>query len=135
MPRRQIEVRLALELSSGDGLSLQDYHTLSALTGVSDQRWRAKDLVTHLLWSPSRLSHHVNRMQRRELSNTLRRLPGRTRYGRCADIERLGCHPDGGPGHVAAVRETFIDRLGVQGLATLDRLCPTVIDGPHNPSH
>jgi hypothetical protein len=28
------------------------------------------------------------------------------------------------PGHVAAVRETFIDRLGA-----------TVIDGLHNPSH
>ena len=40
------------------------------MTGVSDQRWRAKDLATHLPWSPSRLSHHVDRMQRRELTNT-----------------------------------------------------------------
>jgi len=39
------------------------------------------------------------------------------------------------PGHVAAVRETFIDRLSAQDLATLDRLSATVIDGLHNPSH
>jgi hypothetical protein len=38
-------------------------------------------------------------------------------------------------GHVAAVRETFIDRLSAQDLATLDRLSATVIDGLHNPSH
>ena len=68
MRRRQLEARLARELSSGAGLSMQDYDVLSALTGVGDQRWRAKDLATHLLWSPSRLSHHVDRMQRRELT-------------------------------------------------------------------
>ena len=39
------------------------------------------------------------------------------------------------PGHVATVRETFIDRLSAQDLATLDRLSATVIDGLHNPSH
>ena len=36
------------------------------------------------------------------------------------------------PGHVTAVRETFIDRLSAQDLATLDRLSATVIDGLHN---
>jgi hypothetical protein len=39
------------------------------------------------------------------------------------------------PGHVAAVRETFIGRLSAQDLATLDRLSATVIDELHNPSH
>jgi DNA-binding MarR family transcriptional regulator len=63
MRRRQLEARLARELSSGSGLSMQNYDELSALTGAGDQRWRAKDLATHLLWSPSRLSHHVDRMQ------------------------------------------------------------------------
>jgi hypothetical protein len=124
MRRRQLEARLARELTSDAGLSMQDYDVLSALTGVGDQRWRAKDLATHLLWSPSPLSHHVDRMQRRELTNMPRRLPGWTRYGRRADIGRLVCHPGGRPGHVAAVRETFIDRLSA-----------TVIDGLHNPSH
>ena len=124
MRRRQREAWLARELSSGAGLSMQDYDVLSALTGVGDQRWRAKDLTTHLLWSPSRLSHHVDRLQRRELTNTPRRLPGRTRHGRRADIGRLGCHPGGRPRPVAADRETFIDRLSA-----------TVIGGLHNPSH
>jgi DNA-binding MarR family transcriptional regulator len=53
MRRRQLEARLARELSSGAGLSMQDYDVLSALTGVGDQRWRGQDLATHLLWSPS----------------------------------------------------------------------------------
>ena len=38
------------------------------------------------------------------------------------------------PGHVAAVRETFIDRLSAQDLATLDQPQHPVIDGLHNPS-
>ncbi len=39
------------------------------------------------------------------------------------------------PGHVATVRETFIDRLSAQDLATLDRLSTTFIDGLHDPAH
>ena len=49
MRRRQLEARLARELSSGAELSMQDYDVLSALTGAGDQRWRAKGLATPLL--------------------------------------------------------------------------------------
>ena len=82
---------------------------MTILTRVGDQRWRAKDLAAHLLWSPSRLSHHDDRMQRRELTNTPRRLP----EGRGMDVvqksEGLAAIQAAAPGHVAAVRETFID--------------------------
>jgi len=47
---------------------------VTILTRVGDQRCHSKDLAAHLLWSPSRLSHHDDQMQRRELTNTPRRL-------------------------------------------------------------
>ena len=47
---------------------------MTILTRVGDQRCHSKDLAAHLLWSPSRLSHHDDQMQRRELTNTPRRL-------------------------------------------------------------
>lgn len=54
---RQLDARLARELARTSGLSMQDYDVLSALADVADHRWCAKDLGSHLLWSPSRLSH------------------------------------------------------------------------------
>ena len=73
--RRQFEARLARELTSDAEVSIQEDDVLSALTGVGDQRRCAKDLATHLLWSPSRFPHHADQIQRRELTNTPRRLP------------------------------------------------------------
>jgi DNA-binding MarR family transcriptional regulator len=90
---------------------VQDYDALSALTGVGDQRRCAKDLATHLLWSPSRLSHHVNRIQRPD--QLIRREGGPE--GRGMDFvlppEGLAATQAAAPGHVA-VRETFRLRHG-----------------------
>jgi DNA-binding MarR family transcriptional regulator len=130
---RQLEARLAQELARDSGLSMQDYDVLSALTAAAGYRLCAKDLGTHLLWSPSRLSHHLDRMERREL------------------VQRVGC-PDGrgsdvvlttaglaaiqgaAPGHVEAVRQAFIDRIAPGDLATLARVSASIIDGLREPA-
>lgn len=129
---RQLEARLARELSQGSGLSMQDYDVLSALTDATDRRWCAKDLAAHLLWSPSRLSHHLDRMQRRELVNRVG-----CPQGRGTDVvltpEGLAAIKAAAPAHVAAVRDTFIDRLTAEELATLTRLSATVVEGLHEP--
>lgn len=127
---RQLDARLARELSRDSGLSMQDYDVLSALSDEPERRWCAKDLGTHLLWSPSRLSHHVDRMQRRGL---VRResCPD----GRGTDVvltpSGLAAIEAAAPNHVAAVREAFIDRLSAKDLAALARVSNTVIDGLH----
>ncbi len=130
---RQLDARLARELARDSGLSMQDYDVLSALTDSAEHRWCAKDLGAHLLWSPSRLSHHLDRMQRRELVRRVSCVQGRgsdvvlTAQGRAA-IQAAA------PGHVAAVRQAFIDRLAPGDLATLTRASAAIIDGLREPT-
>src|ERR1700689_4037365 len=59
---RQLEARLAQELARDSGVSMQDYDVLSALTAAAGYRLCAKDLGTHLLWSPCRLTPPLHRM-------------------------------------------------------------------------
>ena len=59
--------RLARDLLQASNLSMQDYDVLSALSAAEGHRRTAKQLGGHLLWSPSRLSHHLDRMQKRGL--------------------------------------------------------------------
>ena len=129
---RQLDARLARELARDSGLSMQDYDVLSALSDSAEHRWCAKDLGTHLLWSPSRLSHHLDRMQRREL---VRRVS--CAQGRGSDVvltaQGLAAIQAAAPGHVAAVRQAFIDRLTPGDLAALTRASTTIIDGLREP--
>jgi len=130
---RRLDARLARELSRDNGLSMQDYDVLSALTDGPEHRWCAKDLGTHLLWSPSRLSHHLDRMQGRGL---VRR--DTCPEGRGTDVvltsKGLAVIEAAAPNHVAAVRHAFIDRLTPDDLAALTRLSATVIDGLQAPA-
>lgn len=125
---RQLEARLARDLLQDSGLSMQDYDVLSSLADRDDNRCSAKDLGGYLLWSPSRLSHHLDRMQARGLVARETSADGRgtdvtiTPAGRSA-IQAAA------PGHVASVREAFVDRLTPRELATLRRLSGKVLDG------
>jgi DNA-binding MarR family transcriptional regulator len=129
---RQLEARLARELARDSGLSMQDYDVLSALTDAAGHRRSAKDLGAHLLWSPSRLSHHLDRMQRRGLARR-----ASCPAGRGTDVvltaQGLAAIQAAAPGHVAAVRHAFTDRLTPHDLATLTRASATIIDGLQEP--
>jgi DNA-binding MarR family transcriptional regulator len=125
---RLLDARLGRELARDSGLSMSDYDVLSALTDSQDHRRCTKDLGSHLLWSPSRLSHHLDRMQRRGL---LRREP--CPNGRGADIvltpAGLASISDAAPDHVASVRRAFVDRLTAEDLTALARISATVMEG------
>lgn len=125
---RQLDAHLARDLARDSGLSTQDYDVLSALTDAAEHRWCAKDLGTYLLWSPSRLSHHLDRMQRREL---VRRVS--CPEGRGSDVvltaQGLAAIQAAAPGHVAAVRQAFVDRLTPADLATITSASAAIIDG------
>lgn len=124
---RQLEARLARELARESGLSMQDYDVLSALGESPDYRWGATDLGTHLLWSPSRLSHHLDRMQRRGLVRREGR-PDRRGSDVVLTPEGLAAIEAAAPAHVSAVRQAFIDLLTAEELATLARVSATIID-------
>ena len=106
-----LDLQLSRDLARDAGLSESDYDVLSTLSEAPGARWRASELAARLLWSSSRLAHHVGRMERRGL------------------VERASCDDDGrgavialttqgrkvleraAPGHVESVRRNFIDLL------------------------
>jgi DNA-binding MarR family transcriptional regulator len=126
--RTLLDLQLSRDLATDSGLSEPDYDVLSTLTENPEHRWRANELAARLVWSTSRLAHHVGRMERRGL------------------VARQSCEDDGrgasvvltdtgwavlkaaAPLHVESVRSHFIDRLTADELETLARLTTKIID-------
>src|SRR6202035_3815411 len=63
--RTLLDLRISRDLAEDSDLSDSDYDVLSTLTETTDRQWRARDLAARLLWSTSRLAHHVGRMEKR----------------------------------------------------------------------
>ncbi|NUR59483.1 MAG: winged helix-turn-helix transcriptional regulator [Catenulispora sp.] len=120
--KRLLDARLAAELAADSGLSEPDYDVLSILNDSDTPRWCLKDLSARLLWSPSRLSHHVARMQSR---NLVMRLPCDT-DARGTDIALTPAGRQAivaaAPGHVTAVRRHVFDQLTATDLINLTRI-------------
>jgi DNA-binding MarR family transcriptional regulator len=126
--RRLLDLELARELMQDAGLSEPDYDVLSDLSETPDQRLRLSELADRMLWSRSRLSHHISRMQQRGLvareecpSDGRGSMIVLTPAGRAA-IEAAA------PGHVAAVRRHLIDLLTPEEIDALGTLTGRVVD-------
>lgn len=107
----RVEGELARQLAIDSGLSYPDYLVLVALTDRDDGRTRLFELAGTLGWEKSRASHHVGRMAKRGLVTKEKCDSDRrgayvviTKRGR-TEIEAAA------PGHLAAVRRLFVDRL------------------------
>ena len=107
----RLDGELARQLLNESGLSYPDYVVLVALTDRPDGRMRLFELAGILGWEKSRLSHHIARMADRALVTKER-----------CDDDRRGAYvvitepgrstiEAAAPGHVAAVRRLFVDRL------------------------
>jgi DNA-binding MarR family transcriptional regulator len=123
---RRLDARLAQDLLRDSGLSMQDYDVLSNLG--ADGRRPAKDLAAHLFWSASRLSHHLDRMEKRGLVRRERRADGRG-----SDVVLTDTGWDSlraaAPCHVESVRQAFFDHLSPRDRQALRRIGETVADG------
>ncbi|MDP9223708.1 MAG: MarR family winged helix-turn-helix transcriptional regulator [Actinomycetota bacterium] len=125
--RARLDLQLGRELADTSGLSESDYDVLSAVSEADGHQCRLKELAASMLWSPSRLSHHIARMEQRGL------------------VKREGCVSDGrgavivltphgwrtiqaaAPGHVASVRRHLIDLLSPQEIKTLGAIGEKVV--------
>jgi DNA-binding MarR family transcriptional regulator len=126
--RGLLDLQVARDLASDSGLSEADYDVLSTVSEAAGHSLRLGDLAAHMLWSKSRLSHHVARMERRGL------------------VAREDCPDDGrgalltlteagwqaiikaAPGHVESVRRNFTDLLTDEQIRVLGDLTETVLD-------
>ena len=107
------------QLLADSAMSTADYQVLVVLSETEGGQLRAGELGRATGWEKSRLSHHIKRMQARQL------------------VERLDCSTDGrgllvsitaegrraieeaAPGHVRTVRDYVIDVLSTEQLEVL----------------
>jgi len=114
-----VDSAISRELSRDSGLSMPDYQVLSALSEAQGHRRRLTDLAARMQWSPSRLSHHVSRMDQRGLV-TRAECPGDLR-GAYILLTEHGWEAiqAAAPNHVSSVREHLIDLLTPQEVEAL----------------
>lgn len=123
----QLGALLHRNLVRSTGLSLSDYAVLVHLSESPEDRLRAYELGAALRWEKSRLSHHLRRMESRDL------------------IERRTCESDGrglwvaltgrgreaieaaAPLHVADVRALLVDQLTPDQLDSLAEIAEKVL--------
>jgi DNA-binding MarR family transcriptional regulator len=125
--RTLLDLRLARDLAADSGLSEADYDVLSTLSEAPGDRWRASELAARLLWSSSRLAHHVGRMERRGLvARAAVDSDGRgaevvlTAYGRQVLEEAA-------PRHLESVRRHLVDLLTPAEVDTLAAIAAKVV--------
>jgi len=114
--------RLDRQLQDESGMSHADYEILVHLSEADDDRMRMSELAEQALFSRSRLSHAVSRLER--LGWVAREDCPTDRRGMFAVLTPpgLAALEAAAPGHVATVRRFVIDALGPDGVAQLERL-------------
>lgn len=125
----RLDGELARQLGADSGLSYPDYVVLVALTDRPDGRMRLYELAAALGWEKSRLSHHAARMADRGL--VTKEKCDADRRGFYVVVTKRG-HKElraAAPGHVAAVRRLFVDRLTPEQLAVIGDAAEAVLAG------
>jgi DNA-binding MarR family transcriptional regulator len=131
----RLEARLARQLAADTGLSYPDYLVLVALTDQKDGRLRLFELTELLGWEKSRLSHHVARMTDRGLVTKEKCDSDRRGAYVVITVEGRTEIESAAPGHVAAVRHLFIDRLTPDQLDAIATAAEQVMAHIDDPSH
>ncbi|HEV7292285.1 MAG TPA: MarR family transcriptional regulator [Devosia sp.] len=117
-----VRSKLADRLQADFGLSSGDYQVLVTLSEAPDNRLRSTELAFKMGWEKSRLSHHLSRMERRNLVSRQD----------CADDNRGAwiVHTREGEQafqnstvpHLMAIREIFVEALSPEEIDQIDAL-------------
>ncbi|GAA2354625.1 MarR family transcriptional regulator [Nonomuraea africana] len=126
--RLLLDARISRDLHRDSGLSDADYDVLSALTSRDDRRWRLQELADRMLWSKSRLSRHISRMEERGL--VIREECATDGRGAVIVLSEGGWRAirDAAPMHVESVRRHLIDLLTDEQLETLGDIADLVLE-------
>ena len=120
--------RLDAELRQAHDLPLGDYEILAHLSSQPDHRLRMRDLAERALVSKSRLTHTIDRLERR---GYVRREPCETdRRGISATLTSSGrtALECAAPTHVEGVRRLLIDQLSPSRVGDLTGALRPVLD-------
>ncbi len=127
--QHHLEGVLHRELLAESGLSSAEFAVLVPLSETPTAKLRAKDLCRELGWDRTRLSHLVNRMEKR----------GLVRRSACADDARGSMVEltdegrrtitDAAPAHTDSVRRYLIDLLDDDEIATMTDVFQRVLEG------
>jgi DNA-binding MarR family transcriptional regulator len=130
----RLEGELARQLAADSGLSYPDYLVLVALTDRTGGRMRLFELAEELGWEKSRLSHQVARMADRGL--VAKEKCDSDRRGAYVVVTRQGRRviEAAAPGHVAAVRRLFVDRLTADQLDAIGDAAQLVLAALDEPA-
>jgi DNA-binding MarR family transcriptional regulator len=117
------------DMAQQSGLSEPDYDVLTALSEAKDHRCRLKKLAERMLWSQSRLSHHVTRMQQRDL--VMREECAEDARGATVVLTAAGLRSiqAAAPLHVESVRRHFLDHLTREQIAVIGDATNAVVTG------
>jgi DNA-binding MarR family transcriptional regulator len=125
--RLLLDAQIARDLSRDSSLSSADYDVLSTLSEEDGRRFRLSALAARMLWSKSRLSRHISRMEERGL--VVRE--DSPDDGRGADIvltaEGMRAIVAAAPDHVVSVRKHLIDLLTPNELRVLGNVAEKVL--------
>lgn len=125
--RLLLDAEVARDLMRTSGLSTPDYDVLSALSDATDNRQRLSALAARMLWSKSRLSRHISRMEIRGLVVRVEDADD----GRRADVvltdKGRRAIVEAAPDHVESVRKHLIDLLTEEQLRMLGDIAETVL--------
>lgn len=121
--------RLSRDLQEQHDLTLADYEILVTLSESVDRRLRMSELADATLASRSRLTHQVDRMERRGL--VARELCADDKRGSYAVLTDHGWDVlvAAAPDHVESVRTHLIDVLSKKEFTALGEACAKLADG------
>ena len=118
--------RVGRDITTATGLSGADFGVLSRLAAQGKAEMRQQALAESLGWNKSRLSHHLTRMQQRELIERRESQPRvvlviLTKEGKAKlDAAR--------PVHAESVRRNLLSRLSDQQTETIVRISNLLVE-------
>lgn len=114
--------RLAGRLQNESSLSSGDYQVLLALSESKGRSLRSSALAEHIGWERSRLSHHLGRMEKRDLLERTRCSDDPHGVDVVLTEQGFEAFRSGSVPHLRAIRELFIEALSADQLAQVDDL-------------
>ena len=120
------------QLKAEAGLTTDDYEVFVRLSEADGNRLRMSDLANSVTNSPSRISQRIDRLSRDGLVERVRcDTDARVWWVELTDAGRAKLEATA-PGHVAEVRDVFIDRLSSDEVAALAKILPRLAESLEN---